>query len=270
METDDGYDPEVWRQLCQDWRWPASTFHKPTAARGSPSPNSASSSRRWAERSTAARTSRRRSSRQPRSSKPAPKTTRRSDYPLSPPATVWRHWRSPNAVAGGTWTRWGSLPTTAGSPAARATWWTAASLTCCWSSRENRVRTGTDGLSLYAVDATAAGVSRTPLKALDPTRKLARITLDGANGRVVGKQGEAGPALARALDLANAALANEMVGGAARLLDSARRLRQGARPVRPRHRLLPGRQASPGGPDAHRRACQVGGLPSRQRRRRQP
>ena len=81
--------------------------------------------------------------------------------------------------------------------------------------------TGTDGLSLYAVDATAAGVSRIPLKTLDPTRKLARIALDGANGRVVGKQGEAGPALARALDLANAALANEMVGGAARLLDSA-------------------------------------------------
>ena len=80
---------------------------------------------------------------------------------------------------------------------------------------------GMDGLSLYAVDGSAAGVSRAPLSALDPTRKLARITLDGVDGRLLGKPGESGPALARTLDLAAAALANEMVGGAAWLLDSA-------------------------------------------------
>ncbi|MCY3838930.1 MAG: acyl-CoA dehydrogenase [Gammaproteobacteria bacterium] len=78
-----------------------------------------------------------------------------------------------------------------------------------------------DGLSLYAVDPYAEGVARTPLAALDPTRKLARITFRGTSGRLVGHSGEAGPGLARSLDLAAVALANEMVGGAARLVDSA-------------------------------------------------
>ena len=80
---------------------------------------------------------------------------------------------------------------------------------------------GMDGLSLYAIDASAEGVTRTPLEALDPTRKLARVNLDGAQARLVGREGHAGPALRRTLDLAAAALANEMVGGAARLLESA-------------------------------------------------
>ena len=80
---------------------------------------------------------------------------------------------------------------------------------------------GLDGLSLYAVDASAGGITRTPLETLDATRKLARIAFNGTAGRLVGSRGEAGPALARTLDLAAAALANEMVGGAARLLDSA-------------------------------------------------
>ncbi|MDE0443654.1 MAG: acyl-CoA dehydrogenase [Gammaproteobacteria bacterium] len=80
---------------------------------------------------------------------------------------------------------------------------------------------GLDGLSLYAVDASARGVARTPLAALDPTRKLARIAFHGTSGRLVGSKGEAGPGLARSLDLAAVALANEMVGGAACLLDAA-------------------------------------------------
>ena len=80
---------------------------------------------------------------------------------------------------------------------------------------------GTDGLSLYAVDASAEGVKRTPLATLDPTRKLARIAFHDVSGRLLGSKGEAGPALGRSLDLAAVALANEMVGGAAFLLDSA-------------------------------------------------
>ena len=80
---------------------------------------------------------------------------------------------------------------------------------------------GLDGLSLYAVDASQEGVARTPLAALDPTRKLARIALHRTQGRLLGRAGEAGPALARTLDLAAVALANEMVGGASCLLDSA-------------------------------------------------
>ena len=80
---------------------------------------------------------------------------------------------------------------------------------------------GRDGLSLYAVDASAGGVAQTPLEALDPTRKLARIAFAGVRGRLVGRRGEAGPALSRTLDLAAVALANETVGGAARTLESA-------------------------------------------------
>ncbi|MDE0038738.1 MAG: acyl-CoA dehydrogenase [Gammaproteobacteria bacterium] len=80
---------------------------------------------------------------------------------------------------------------------------------------------GLDGLSLYAVDPAVEGVTRSRLEALDPTRKLARIAFAGTSGRLVGRRGEAGTALARTLDLAAAALANEMVGGAARVLETA-------------------------------------------------
>ena len=77
------------------------------------------------------------------------------------------------------------------------------------------------GLSLYAVDASAAGLSRRALETLDATRKLARIEFNDVAGRLIGKAGAARPALERTLHLAAVALANEMVGGAARLLESA-------------------------------------------------
>ena len=78
-----------------------------------------------------------------------------------------------------------------------------------------------DGLSLYAVEASAEGLTRRPLEPLDPTRKLAMLSLDNVVGRLVGRQGAAGPAVERTLDLAAAALANEMAGGAQRMLESA-------------------------------------------------
>ena len=80
---------------------------------------------------------------------------------------------------------------------------------------------GSEGVSLYAVDAGAEGVSCQALASLDPTRKLARIAFDDAPARLLGSAGESGPALQRTLQLAAAALANEMVGGAERLLQSA-------------------------------------------------
>ena len=78
-----------------------------------------------------------------------------------------------------------------------------------------------DGLSLYVVDATADGLSRRLLTTADATRKLARVDFDQVEARLLGDEGAAGPALARTLDLAAVALANEMVGGAAALLESA-------------------------------------------------
>ena len=80
---------------------------------------------------------------------------------------------------------------------------------------------GDDGLSFYAVDAAADGVSRRLLTTLDSTRKLAKIDFDNVDARLIGDEGCAAPALARTLDLAATALANEMVGGAAALLESA-------------------------------------------------
>ena len=80
---------------------------------------------------------------------------------------------------------------------------------------------GADGPSFYAVEATAPGVSRRLLTTVDATRKLARIELDDVEARLIGEAGGAGPALARTLALAAVALANEMVGGAQALLESA-------------------------------------------------
>src|SRR6201986_414471 len=81
---------------------------------------------------------------------------------------------------------------------------------------------GTDGgLGLFAVDASDAGVVRTPLQTLDMTRKLARIELRRVPARLVSGPGDATAALSRALYLALVALTAEQVGGAQRCLDMA-------------------------------------------------
>jgi alkylation response protein AidB-like acyl-CoA dehydrogenase len=73
----------------------------------------------------------------------------------------------------------------------------------------------TDGSAtvLFEVDAAAPGVRVTPLPALDHSRSLARVTLDGAPGRRL--DGDAVAALGFAADLANLALASEQVGAMA-------------------------------------------------------
>ena len=78
---------------------------------------------------------------------------------------------------------------------------------------------GLAGLSLFAVAADAPGVSRRRLQVLDPTRQLARLKFEEAQAELLGDAGEAGPALAATLDTAAIALANEMAGGAQRLLE---------------------------------------------------
>jgi alkylation response protein AidB-like acyl-CoA dehydrogenase len=77
------------------------------------------------------------------------------------------------------------------------------------------------GVSLFAVDADAAGLTRTPLATMDQTRKQARLEFSGTPARLVGEEGGAGPALSRTLDLAAVALAAEQVGGGQRCLDMA-------------------------------------------------
>lgn len=81
--------------------------------------------------------------------------------------------------------------------------------------------TGTEGLSLFAVAADAKGLARQPLESIDPTRKLARLTFNGVEGELLGTAGAAAGPYAQTLDVAAICLANEMVGGAERLRESA-------------------------------------------------
>ncbi|MFE2307186.1 acyl-CoA dehydrogenase family protein [Streptomyces sp. NPDC059411] len=65
---------------------------------------------------------------------------------------------------------------------------------------------------LYAVPATAAGVSLTPLVALDLTRPLADVTLDGATGTRLADPATARAAIAGALLSGAGLLASEQLG----------------------------------------------------------
>jgi alkylation response protein AidB-like acyl-CoA dehydrogenase len=78
---------------------------------------------------------------------------------------------------------------------------------------------GTDGLAFFTVDADADGVARTPLSTMDQTRKQAKIEFANTPATPLGTPGEGWPALSKTLDQAAVALANEMVGGAQFVLD---------------------------------------------------
>ena len=78
---------------------------------------------------------------------------------------------------------------------------------------------GREGIGLFHLRGDSADLEREPLTALDPTRKLARLTFRGARAEPLGEVGKAAGALEKTLDQAAALLANEMVGGAQRLLD---------------------------------------------------
>ena len=63
------------------------------------------------------------------------------------------------------------------------------------------------GLSLFAVQGGAAGLTRTPLATLDQTRKLARLEFGGVAGRLIGSPGDAAATADQVLDVAAIALA---------------------------------------------------------------
>jgi alkylation response protein AidB-like acyl-CoA dehydrogenase len=81
--------------------------------------------------------------------------------------------------------------------------------------------TGEDGLSLFTLRGDASGLTRRPLKTLDPTRKIAQIEFHGASAELLGEEGAAAASVAKTLAQATACLANEMVGGAEQLRESA-------------------------------------------------
>jgi alkylation response protein AidB-like acyl-CoA dehydrogenase len=77
------------------------------------------------------------------------------------------------------------------------------------------------GLSLFAVQAAADGLTRKQLPTLDQTRRLARLEFSSVPARLIGAPGEAAAILSRTLDVAAIAQAAEQLGGAQRALDMA-------------------------------------------------
>jgi alkylation response protein AidB-like acyl-CoA dehydrogenase len=77
------------------------------------------------------------------------------------------------------------------------------------------------GLSVFAVDAGAAGLTVTPLPTLDQTRVMARLEFQAVPARLIGAAGDGAAVADRVLDVAAIALAAEQLGGAQRALDMA-------------------------------------------------
>jgi alkylation response protein AidB-like acyl-CoA dehydrogenase len=81
---------------------------------------------------------------------------------------------------------------------------------------------GTEGLSLFLVDARAPGVTTTLLKTMDQTRKLCEVVLKDVAvpaERVLGKPGEGWKRLDRIVDRGKVGLCAEMCGGAQKVLE---------------------------------------------------
>jgi acyl-CoA dehydrogenase len=75
---------------------------------------------------------------------------------------------------------------------------------------------------LFLVDLKGAGVTRTPLTTVDPTRSHARLVFDGAAAEPLGASGAGWPLVVRLLDRAAVLVAFEQLGGAQAALDMAR------------------------------------------------
>ena len=81
--------------------------------------------------------------------------------------------------------------------------------------------TGDDGLSFFTVPGDAPGLARRALKVMDPTRKQARLEFRGVEADLLGEAGAAAAPFAKTMVQAAVCLANEMVGGAEKLRQSA-------------------------------------------------
>ena len=81
--------------------------------------------------------------------------------------------------------------------------------------------TGDDGLSFFIVPGDAPGLTRRALKVMDPTRRQARLEFRSVEADLLGEEGSGAAPFARTMMLAAVCLANEMVGGAERLRQSA-------------------------------------------------
>ncbi len=83
---------------------------------------------------------------------------------------------------------------------------------------------GEHGVTLFMVSGRPRGLTVSPLKTLDMTRRWYEVRFDGVElpaGAVVGSVDQGWPPLRRALDWAAAGLCAEMVGGAQHVLDTS-------------------------------------------------
>jgi alkylation response protein AidB-like acyl-CoA dehydrogenase len=78
---------------------------------------------------------------------------------------------------------------------------------------------GEEGISFFTVEGDAPGLTRTPLATMDQTRKQAKLEFSGVQAKPLGAPGAGWAALSKTLDQAAVGLSNEMVGGAQRVLD---------------------------------------------------
>jgi alkylation response protein AidB-like acyl-CoA dehydrogenase len=78
-----------------------------------------------------------------------------------------------------------------------------------------------NGVSFFIVRGDAPGLTRRALKVLDPTRKQARLEFRNVPAELLGENGAGAAPFARTMMQAAVCLANEMVGGAEKLRQSA-------------------------------------------------
>ena len=80
---------------------------------------------------------------------------------------------------------------------------------------------GEEGISFFTVAGDAPGLTRTPLATMDQTRKQARLEFSGVKAQPLGTPGAGWAALSTTLDQAAVGLSNEMVGGAQFVLEES-------------------------------------------------
>jgi alkylation response protein AidB-like acyl-CoA dehydrogenase len=80
---------------------------------------------------------------------------------------------------------------------------------------------GKEGVSLFTVAGNARGLERRALQTIDATRKQARLAFSGVQGELLGELDTGSAALLATLDDAAVALANESVGAAQFVLETA-------------------------------------------------
>ncbi len=78
-----------------------------------------------------------------------------------------------------------------------------------------------NGVSLFAVDGGADGITKTRLATMDQTRKQAKLEFAGTPATLIGTEGQGWDVLSTVLDLAAVGLAAEQVGGAQFVLEMA-------------------------------------------------